>query len=140
MTSTLSASAGASRDVAKIVRTVGTATKTMIATGARVQAISISMWPCVGWGAGRPSRWRNRAEYGFLLGGRGRIAPACDEAEPADALHQFRREVQRVLERPVADLVQLVFDRAQPVAQPPGERAQTRRVRRGRGAQPVVEL
>src|SRR6266566_9291248 len=60
ITSTLRASAGASPAVAKMVRTVGTATKTRITAGARVQAISMSVWPCVGFGAGRPSPWRNR--------------------------------------------------------------------------------
>src|SRR5213079_304842 len=60
ITSTLRASAGASPEVAKIVRTVGTATKTRMAAGARVQAISRSVWPCVGLGAARPSRWRKR--------------------------------------------------------------------------------
>src|SRR5437016_1468511 len=82
MTSTLSASAGASPDVAKIVRTVGTATKTRIAAGARVQAISISVWPCVGWGAGRPSRWRKRIRVTTSRVSTTRNTPAAHQKIP----------------------------------------------------------
>src|SRR5437667_388042 len=60
ITSTLRASAGASPAVAKMVRTVGTATNTRMTAGASVQAISMRVWPCVGFGSGRPSRWRKR--------------------------------------------------------------------------------
>ena len=61
MTSTLSPPGGASSAaVEKIVRTVGTATKTRITAGASVHAISRTVWPCVGLGAARPSRWRKR--------------------------------------------------------------------------------
>src|SRR2546426_8599407 len=60
ITSTLSAPRGASPAVAKMVRTVGTATNTRMTAGASVQAISMTVWPWVGLGAGRPSRWRKR--------------------------------------------------------------------------------
>src|SRR3989442_7781028 len=60
ITSTFSASAGASPAVAKMVRTVGTATNTRMTAGASVRAISMPVWRWVGFGAGRPSRWRKR--------------------------------------------------------------------------------
>src|SRR5207302_3045602 len=82
MTSTLRASAGASPAVAKIVRTVGTATNTRIAAGARVQAISISVWPCVGLGAGRPSRWRKRISVMTSSVSTTRNTPAAHQKMP----------------------------------------------------------
>ena len=60
ITSTFTASGGASPAVARMVRMVGTATRTRITAGASVQAISSAVCPCAGFGAGRPSRWRNR--------------------------------------------------------------------------------
>src|SRR5437773_2062627 len=250
ITSTFRASAGASPAVAKMVRTVGTATNTRMTAGASVHAISMTVWPWVGRGGGRPSRWRKRIrvttrsvsttrktpaahqkmsvkrwsiaqpksdrgssvlwgngppqpetasatvsrqsryrgtaslagrhfprqgapqlgslrhdrrragasegrihrpeiasqhvlerdqllldlgrehlEHRARLRGRGRVDPSHDGAQPADPLDELGGEVQRILERPVADLVQLAFDRTEAAAQRPRERAQARRTR-----------
>src|SRR5438552_13287294 len=47
----------------------------------------------------------------------------------ADPLHQLRGEVERVLEGAVAGLVELLLDRAQPLAERPRGGPQARRVR-----------
>src|SRR6266699_2021459 len=62
ITSILSASGGASPAVAKMVRTVGTATSARITAGARVQPISRAVCPCAGFGAGLRKDGRHHYE------------------------------------------------------------------------------
>src|SRR2546428_8162187 len=67
-------------------------------------------------------------EHGVGLRRRSAVHAAGNADQTTDPLDQLRREVERVLERAVAHLVELLLDRAQPLAESARGRAKARRV------------
>src|SRR5438445_11745159 len=67
-------------------------------------------------------------EHGEGLRRRSAVHAGGEADQTADPLDQLRREVERVLERAVAHLVELLLDRAQPLAERARGRAKARRV------------
>src|SRR3989442_7839476 len=67
-------------------------------------------------------------EHGVGLRRRSAVHAAGEADQTADPLDQLRGEVERILERAVAHLVELLLDRAQPLAESARGRAKAHRV------------